>query len=397
LIFDPNGEYSNPNQQDKGALSEVYPQDTIRYRILKSPGFAPLLNDFYVQLQEGYNLIAEMIKQENYSGANQPDIQNFISGIDFSKPSAVNEIKRWKVKCALYRALLKKAGFPSQQNFTVEFEPSANIINIVNQKLQDKGKNPINPIQRNRLKLTLSTAIEWFEGAYEANSESELRSSSGKPWFDGDCISMLRMLVQKNANGSYINGYLILQNLKPYHQPGRDKDVCVEIYEHLRNGKIVIVDLSVGPAFLREKLSKDIGKYIFETQMKIFTEGNMPPNIVVYIEEAHNLIGKNDEITDTWPRLAKEGAKFRIALVYSTQEVSSIHPSILSATENWFVTHLNNENEIKQITKFYDFADFAYSLLKAQDVGFAKVKTLSSPFVVPVQIDLFDPQKIKNN
>ena len=127
--------------------------------------------------------------------------------------------------------------------------------------------------------------------------------------------------------------------------------------------------------------------------MNVFTQGGNPTNIVFYIEEAHNLIGKKMELTDTWPRLAKEGAKYKIALVYATQEVSSVHPNILANTENWFVTHLNSEKEINELAKFYDFSDFSQSLLRSQDVGFARVKTLSSPFVIPIQIDKFNPSK----
>ena len=159
-------------------------------------------------------------------------------------------------------------------------------------------------------------------------------------------------------------------------------------------GKIVILDLSVGQAQLRERLSKRIAKYVFNASMNCFTSGQSPQNIVIYIEEAHNLIGRNMDLSETWPRVAKEGAKYKIALVYATQEVSSVHPNILANTENWFISHLNSEKEISELAKFYDFADFKLSLLRSQDVGFSRVKTLSSPFVVPIQINKFDPEKI---
>lgn len=155
------------------------------------------------------------------------------------------------------------------------------------------------------------------------------------------------------------------------------------------------MDLSVGSEKVRKTMAEKVAAHILNRSSATFNDGKEPPSIVVYVEEAHNLIGKDEDFDQTWPRIAKEGAKFKIALAYSTQEPSSVHPNILANTENWFVSHLNNDQELKTLSRFYDFADFAESLKIAQNVGFARIKTLSASYVVPTQIKEFKPAELK--
>jgi hypothetical protein len=386
LIYDINGEYANANQQDSGSISDIYIDECVKYRMITSSGFRPLLNNFYEELEEGHEIISDIISENNPSN----DLKIFRT-ISLYKPDVTDNssLKRWRVKTALYKSILYKAGFAAANGYRVYFDANKGVTSRVDPDVDPKNG------------LTLSEAIEWFEKAREVHKESPLLSSNStksnpKNWFDDECLAMLNVLAAKNTSDTPIHGYKALFEAKKYHSPDRVNDVADEIYKLLIDGKIVILDLSVGNAILRDKISKRIAAYVFNSSMQEFTDGNTPPNIVIYIEEAHNLIGKGMELTDTWPRLAKEGAKYRIALVYATQEVSSVHPNILANTENWFVSHLNSDREIKELAKFYDFADFSQSLLRSQDVGFSRVKTLSSPYVIPIQIDKFDPERIKN-
>lgn len=377
LIFDINGEYANANSQDDGSIADIYKDTCSRYRMVSTPGFEPLLNNFYEQLEEGYSVICEFLKE---GGSKAADVQQFMN-LSFDKPDEIPEIKKWERKVELYKTILFVAGFIPPDNYKIKFEANKDVRAVVDAELE----YPFDPSKG----ISLKQSKLWFEKLREHREETAV-----KEWITDECRVLLNMLCRKNDNDAFMNGYKLIVEAQKYHTPTRVDEVAKEIYDSLCAGKIVIVDLSVGNAALRDRLSKKIVSYVFNQSMEKFTAGESPSNIVIYIEEAHNLIGKEMKITDTWPRLAKEGAKYKIALVYATQEVSSVHPNILANTENWFVSHLNSDKEIKELAKFYDFEDFSQSLLRSQDVGFTRVKTLSSPFVIPIQIDKFDPQKI---
>jgi hypothetical protein len=384
IIYDINGEYANANQQDRGAIADIYPNSTVRYRMLETPGFLELRTNFYEQLNEGFGIIQREL--ESAGRVTTDYVRAFVNlSLDEPDQQEIGEYTRWQVRVAAYKTLLYVAGFQPPVGHKVRFRVKAEIREKVEAKAEQSLPDPANG-------LTLEQSRMWFLAARKANLTETLKSSSSKDWVDDPLQTLLDMIAQRRGAASFISGYRILADSLRYHSPRRTSDVAEEIYEYLLDGKIVILDLSVGDARIREKVSTQIAMKIFQNSMNIFVEGDQPPNIVVYIEEAHNLIGKGMDLTETWPRLAKEGAKYKISLVYATQEVSSMHPNILANTENWFITHLNNLREIRELVQFYDFDDFGRSLVRAQDVGFARVKTLSGPFVIPVQIDKFDPE-----
>jgi len=387
IIYDLNGEYANANQQDKGSLAEVFPGETVRYRMMPTPGFALILNNFFQQVAEGHNTLRGLLEASKVPRS--ADLEAFLT-MDFVPPnkedcSSDYEFQRqtamYQLKVGAYHAMLARAGYELPPDFKITFEVNPGIRNKVNPSV-----DPANG-------LTATQAYEWFNLVRQI--QDELITSKGTSWIEPDTNVLINLLLQKNDQGGYIPGFRLLQPFKDYHAPSRTTDVCDEIYQHLVAGKIVILDLSVGDPVQRERLSKRIARHIFRSSMATFNTGHYPPHIVIYIEEAHNLIGRHEALTEIWPTIAKEGAKARIAVVYATQEVSSIHSNILSNTENIIVSHLNNHNEISELAKYYDFGDFSESLIRSQDVGFARVKTLSNPFVIPVQIDKFDPEKEK--
>jgi hypothetical protein len=404
IIFDVNGEYANANHQDDGSsIAEVFVTDTVRYRAVQMPagsGFQDLRTNFYAEPGQALNLLAKLTKDDPYR--NQTDLEQFLeSGLEEPDASAVSEHRRWQIRAAIFRCALSEAGYAPPKGQTVTFPANPQVLSAVGSNLTQWSKQPTANAAGN-ITLAIADAIEWFKAARLANYTLKQgggiglpSSTKGKAWVDAGIESYLNVLARLNATGTGIRGYRAIAPFVPYHSPHRTADVVAEIIGHMTAGKIVILDLSAGPVEVRTVLSERIARQLFERSFTIMNAGQVPPNMVIYVEEAHNLIGKKDDLTSTWPRIAKEGAKARIAFVYATQEPSSIHPNILANTENWYVTHLNNDDELKALSKFYDFADFQDSLKNAQDVGFARIKTLSSPFVMPTQIHRFTPATLK--
>jgi hypothetical protein len=387
IIFDINGEYANPNMQDEGtAIYELFKKEVLRYSVIEKVDFKVMRTNFYQDIIGGFSLIQSGLSEED-----SDYVRGFIS-LDITPPDPENfsASTRYARQIAAYLCCLYKAGFAPPSNFKVKFKGNPELNQLAGNLNPDGG-------------LSLENATTWFTAIWNNQDHSffsKYRTEKGKDWVDDDLRNMLIMLTKKRTAGGIANlsGYVKLQPMRSLHTDTVDKPFAEEILENLLKGKIIIVDLSQGDPIIQKLYSERICRHIFSNSMDRFIKNNPNNFIQFYFEEAHNLFPKKDDkdLSQIYNRLAKEGAKLNLGLIYATQEVSSISSNILKNTQNWFIAHLNNEDELKELRKYYDFADFAAGLTRfsaGSDKGFVRMKTYSNPFVVPVQIDRFTAKK----
>ncbi len=395
IIFDINGEYANPNLQDQGtAIFDMYQENTIRYSTVKKDGFLEMKVNFYKEIESGFDLIkANPIISDNTSNY----VKAFQS-IDLTKPedydTNYSTKARYDRRIAVYLCCLYRASFKEPQRFKISFTAKDTVRN-------DVGLD-FNPSQG----LTLEQAASWWEKFWEIYAEdinntfaNYRQKHEGREWADEDLKALLVMLTRKRTSGgnATIDGFRILKSIREQHTNTIQEAFDKNILNNLRKGKIIIVDLSLGNPEIQAMFSERICRCIFNDAIGRFTSTKPNNFIQFYFEEAHNLFPKKDDkdLSQIYNRLAKEGAKLNLGLIYATQEVSSISSNILKATQNWFISHLNNEDEIKELRKYYDFSDFTEGLIRFSqdtDKGFVRMKTYSNSFVIPVQIDRFPPE-----
>ena len=392
LLFDPAGEYANPNVQDERALAELGEEAVTIYR----------WGDSY---EEGIEANVESLKMnffdEEYIEAVWTTIyQHVPSDAQYKKNfKAANVIgpaersdnyseyyRAQRRRAALY-ATLTEAGFSVPSDFSIPVQINKDVLAEVNRGVDEEDQYKT---EGGTLYLNRSTLKEFWHQVADKRDDIE---DVDADWVDNGLDAILGMLAQDAGSG-----YKILSTAKKYHDPRTEGYYAKKIYDDLADGKIVIVDMSTGTQSAIQMTSERIIRHVMQTAVDRFVGNKDLHDIQIYIEEAHQLFNRDHleeaEDDDPYVRLAKEAAKFNIGLTYATQEVTGVDDRVLANTANWIVTHLNNKNETRQLSKYYNFEDFDRLTREAEDVGFARIKTKTGKYIIPTQIDLFDEERL---
>lgn len=401
LIFDINGEYANDNPQDgHRSLRSANESRCQVYALAERPSTPsrPLRLNFFEHPSSCMDVLASMLEQDNqrsnyiraFASVRLPEIASLNGMTESDRCRAVRKIQ-------IYWAILNKAGFPADEarlrrigvvgsryvrNFDCHFNDA--LRTAAYNAVRPGDALPSHPTNLSELQAELETIARFRR---EDPNNSCLVGSQGRPTLDPDSQALLEFLSP--AAGS---GPTVLRSYIAFHGANAG-DFQSEILAFLDRGQTVILDLGNATDSVRRYFSDLLSAAVFRAQERKFVTNTLGNSFVqLYFEEAHNLFPpETKDLSGVYARFAKEGAKFHIGMVYSTQSPSTISRELLAQTENFFVGHLSSQDEARSLSRVQiAFAGSEEDILRAKTPGYMRMLTASHRFIVPLQAFKFE-------
>lgn len=186
-----------------------------------------------------------------------------------------------------------------------------------------------------------------------------------------DFIEELANSGSAGANVSNFIAFLTLRirsmmstpSLKPVILPDEPVSLVEWLEGHIgsngaENGAVAVIDLSMVPSDATHTLIAVFARLVFEASQRYrkLRPGGEPLPTVLVLEEAHTFIkrGRDGEdglpspsrlCRETFERIAREGRKFGVGLVLSSQRPSELSPTVLAQCNTFLLHRIVNDSD----------------------------------------------------
>lgn len=182
----------------------------------------------------------------------------------------------------------------------------------------------------------------------------------------------IRILAQDSASSQYVEFMTIrieslLRNANIISVVGNEPKMSLLgwITQYIGNndgkGKICVIDLSILPVEIVHLVVAVVARLIFEALQRYRKYyGQELPTLMV-MEEAHTFIKKysddngdyssNELCTKIFEKIAREGRKFGLGLVISSQRPSELSPTVLSQCNSYILHRIVNDKDQEMVKR----------------------------------------------
>jgi DNA helicase HerA-like ATPase len=187
----------------------------------------------------------------------------------------------------------------------------------------------------------------------------------------------------------------LIRQIRSFSSVHNQNSLLIEIcIKELKNGKTIILDMSLKDNTEASIISTTLVKRLFEKNKQAHTSEQNPIKTVVFVEEAQNVLSEEFVKSNANPfvKLAKQGRKFGIGLVAITQRPSSISEEIRSQAENYFVMHMSNGKDIKALIESNNnYSGVISKFIQSETIaGNLYMISAKQSFVIPSRVHWFE-------
>lgn len=165
--------------------------------------------------------------------------------------------------------------------------------------------------------------------------------------------------------------------------------------------QLIIIDTSELGRDTLETLTSVISRLIFEYRKKQEGENRQKNPVHIVLDEAHRYIKKDQKYLlkdNVFERIAREGRKFSLYLLISSQRPSELSETVLSQCANFIIHRIQNENDMRHINAVLPyFSEDFVSKIKQSVPGEALIFGDFVPMPMHVKIQKADPEPHSSN
>ncbi|MDP8213489.1 MAG: DUF87 domain-containing protein [Candidatus Zapsychrus exili] len=192
--------------------------------------------------------------------------------------------------------------------------------------------------------------------------------------FSGEVlVNFLEVLAQESGNEQYVEFLLarirtMLADTRMKTIIGNDIDITLDKWledyigkNKAENGCVTVIDLSLVPTEIIHIVIAVIARVTFESLQRYRKiEGKTLPTVLV-MEEAHTFIKRYKEDAENqnvaaiccqvFEKIAREGRKFGLGLIISSQRPSELSPTVLSQCNSFLLHRISNDRDQELVNR----------------------------------------------
>lgn len=165
--------------------------------------------------------------------------------------------------------------------------------------------------------------------------------------------------------------------------------------------QLIIIDTSELGRDTLETLTSVVARLVFEYRKKQEGEDRRKNPIHLVLDEAHRYIKKDQKYLlkdNVFERIAREGRKYSLYLLISSQRPSELSETVLSQCANFIIHRIQNENDMRHINAVLPyFSEDFVSKIKQSVAGEALVFGDFVPMPMHIKIQKANPEPHSSN